>query len=118
MNVKAADYARLEADLARTERLSDLLDTRIKDIVVSRDLSAPKVTVLEPASPADAPSEPKVATALAIALGVGLAAGFACALTIDWADQRLWAARDVRARLQLPVLGVVPWLEVRAVDPE
>lgn len=113
LNVKAADYARLEADLARTERLSDLLDTRIKDIVVSRDLSAPKVTVLEPAAPADAPSEPKVATALAIALGVGLAAGFACALTIDWADQRLWAARDVRTRLQLPVLGVVPHMRGR-----
>lgn len=108
LNQKAAEYARLERDLGRIEKLSDLLDARIKGIDVSRDLNGFKVSILEAATPADSTSEPQKTKVMGIALAIGLLLGFACVLTLDWADQRLWGAKEIRGYLRLPVIGVVP----------
>ena len=108
VNVKAAEYAMLQSDLKRTERLSDIIDDRIKEINVTEDAGALNINILEVAKPAASPSKPQKARTMAIALVLGLMLGVGGALLRDWMDQRLRSAEEITATLGTPVLGVVP----------
>ena len=109
LNAKEAEYLRLESDVKRTEKMCDLLDSRIKEINVNDvEPSALNTQVLEVARPEDKPSKPRKALILAAALMMGLCLGAGLGVARDWMDHRLRSAEDIMASLGLPVLGVVP----------
>jgi capsular exopolysaccharide synthesis family protein len=110
LNAKAAQYTQLEMQLARTEKVLDFIETRLKEFRVSEnDEQHNNISMLEAAKPnPDNPARPQRAQVLAIALAIGLMAGLGAALLLDWMDHRIRSAAEVEALLGLPILGAVP----------
>ena len=108
LNVKAAKYALLKSELERSEKLCDILDSRIKEINVTEDTGALNISILEVAKAAEKPSEPRRAHVMAMALVLGLVLGGAAALLREWLDQRLKSCEEIASILGTQVLGVVP----------
>lgn len=117
LNVKAAEYAVLQTDLRRTERLCDILDSRIKEINVTEDAGALNISILEAARAAEKPSRPVKGQVLGIALAFGLLLGVGTALLADWKDQRLRTLEEVTEALSMSVLGVVPGMPDKKALP-
>jgi capsular exopolysaccharide synthesis family protein len=109
LNAKAADYARLEAELDRVRKQYDLIDSRIKEINVnSEDAGVLNVQVLEPARAEERPSSPKKSLVGAVALLAGVLLGTGAALARDWMDRRLRTADETETVLGMPVVVSVP----------
>ena len=108
LGVKAAEYAVLQSELKRAERVCEILDNRIKELNVTEDTGALNISILEVARPARSPSKPQKARILTIALALGLAFGTCLAFLRDWMDYRLHSSEEITALLNVPVLGEVP----------
>ena len=108
LGVKASEYAMLQSELGRAERICEILDDRIKELNVTEDTGALNISILEVARAAESPSKPRKAKILAMALVLGLMLGGGLALLRDWMDIRLRSADEVAAILGIPVLGIVP----------
>jgi polysaccharide biosynthesis transport protein len=108
LNQQQAQYALLQSDWEQTNKLCDILDTRIKELNITEDVGALNISILEVARPASSPSEPQKARVMAIALVMGLMLGGGIALLRGWMDQRLHSAEEISAVLGIPVLGIVP----------
>jgi len=108
IGVLAAEYSRLQSELARAERICEIVDNRIKELNVTEDVGALNINRLEVARPADNPSKPQKARIMAMALVLGLMFGTGLAFLRDWLDFRLRSSEEVSAILGIPVLGVVP----------
>lgn len=107
-NIKTAQFATLQADFSRIEKLCDIIDSRIKEINVTEDAGALNISILEAAKPADKPTKPQRARVMAMALALGLMLGIGIALLREWTDHRLRSAEEIASVLGVPVLGVVP----------
>jgi len=108
LGVQTATYAMLDSEILRTEKLCEILDTRIKELDVTQGAGALNVTSLEPPRPSKRPSSPQKGRVLAIGLLLGVISGLGAALAHDKLDQRLQSADEIAAASHLPVLGVVP----------
>ena len=108
LGVKAAQYAMLQSELNRTERICEILDDRIKELNVTEDTGALNISVLEVARPARSPSEPQKRRVMATALALGLVFGTCLAFLRDWMDYRLRSCEEISSVLHIPVLGVIP----------
>jgi succinoglycan biosynthesis transport protein ExoP len=108
LGVKVSEYAMLQSELGRAERICEILDDRIKELNVTEDTGALNISILEVARAAEKPSKPQKAKVMAMALVLGLMFGGGLALVRDWMDIRLRSADEVTALLGIPVLGIVP----------
>ena len=107
LNTKAAEFQQLEIDAKRAQATLDMLYGRIKELNVTED--APLVIdVLETARANSSPVKPKAMQIAGIALVIGLMLGLGGALLNDWMDQRMRSVEEIRAVLDLPVLGIIP----------
>ncbi|MHC4168648.1 MAG: polysaccharide biosynthesis tyrosine autokinase [Planctomycetota bacterium] len=112
--VLAARYSLLQSELARAERICEIVDNRIKELnVTAQDVEALRISILEVAEPADKPSKPQKAKIMAMALALGLMFGAGFAFLRDWLDFRLRSSEEVSAILGIPVLGVVPKMSTK-----
>ncbi|MEM8943655.1 MAG: polysaccharide biosynthesis tyrosine autokinase [Planctomycetota bacterium] len=108
VNSQAAKLASLEDALARTIRLVDILDERIKEVNLSENVGAMNVSVMEVAMPSSSPSYPVRSRFLAIGAFLGGLLGFGLAWLRDLLDHRLKSIEEIAGALQLPVLGALP----------
>lgn len=109
-NTKAVEYDLLQAEVQRRERISEILDSRIKQIDVTGDVGALNISVLEWAQAGGAPVHPQKARIIGLALILGAILGLIAASIWEWADDRLRTTADISRRLGLPVLGEIPHL--------
>jgi len=117
-NNKAAQFATMDSDYRRLEKLCDDLQTRMNEIHVTEDTGALNVTVLEWGKPPGAPSKPDRTRTLMIALLLGITLGFGMAFVIASTDHRFRSAEEVQSALDLPVLGAVPLISGVSTLPE
>ncbi len=108
VNVKSAEYAMMQSELNRNERLCEILDTRIKELSVIEDTGGMNITIREVGKADDVAIKPRKSRIMAMALVAGLMLGVGLALLRDWTDQRLRSVEEVSAYLGVSVLGVVP----------
>ncbi len=110
VNLLAAKLATLEADVERTTRQVDALDSRISEVELTRnvDVGDMSVSVMDTALPALEPSYPNRLRFLAIGAFLGGLCGFGLAWLRDLLDHRLKSIDEISAALQLPVLGALP----------
>lgn len=108
LGLKAAEYAVLQSELKRAERVCEILDNRIKELNVTEDTGALNISILEAARPAENPSKPQKARTMTMALIMGLICGTGLAFLREWMDYRLHSSEEITALLGVPVLGEVP----------
>jgi len=108
MNIRTAEFAIMKSTLSRTERLCDIIDSRIKELNVTENTGAMNITVLEVAVAGGSPIKPQKTRTMAMVLVMGLMLGVGLALLRDWTDHRLRSSEEVAACVGAPILGVVP----------
>lgn len=109
LGVKATEYSVLQSELNRSERICDILDSRIKELNITEDVGALNISILEVAHPAGSPSKPNKARIMGIALVFGLMLGGGLAVLRDMTrDHPLRSADEISVVLGIPVLGVIP----------
>ena len=95
-----------EADTLRS--LYDALLQRYREIGVAGGVGTNTVSVVDRADPPGGPYTPNLMLNLLIGLGLGLAAGVATAIALEFLNDTIKTPEDVRQKLQLPSLGVIP----------
>ncbi|TWU25785.1 polysaccharide biosynthesis tyrosine autokinase [Bythopirellula polymerisocia] len=116
VNSQAAKLALLEESLARTARLTDILDERIKEVNLIEDVGAMNVSILEVAGPTTVPTYPNRTRFLGVGGLLGGLVGFGLAWLRNLMDHRLKSIDEIAQVLQLPVLGALPLSSERAND--
>ena len=100
-----------EEALDRTEKLCDILDDRIKEVNLTEEVGAMNVSIMEVAGPSPEPSYPKPSKFLALGILLGGLSGLGLTWLREILDHRLKSIEEIASAMQLPVLGVVPYLE-------
>lgn len=98
----------LQEAFARTERLCDILDNRIKELNLTEDVGAMNVSIMEVAAPGGL-SYPVPSRFLLTGLFAGGLMGCGLAWLRDLLDHRLKSVDEIATVLQLPVLGALPY---------
>jgi len=103
------DSLKREADVSR-EVLNSLLE-RHKQTDVAQQLTASNIRIVDPAVVPGAPARPQHRGDIMKGALWGLALAFGLTFLLDRLDNTLKSAADVRAHLEVPVLGVIPRVE-------
>lgn len=112
-SVRYAILAR-EADTNRT--LYDGLLQRYKELSAAAGINANNLSIVDVAEPPLAPSSPKLALNLVVALALGLILAGAAVLVREQLDDAVCAPDEVEGKLGLPLLGAIPLVQDIAVD--
>lgn len=111
------EYRAMQDNIARSERLSDILDDRIKELTVTENVGAMNVTVLDVAGPAGMPFSPKRSSFLGQGLMLGLLVGFGLAYLRHLLDLRIRSSDEACSLMQSTLLGVVPSVNRKLDEP-
>ncbi|HEX5184722.1 MAG TPA: polysaccharide biosynthesis tyrosine autokinase [Allosphingosinicella sp.] len=95
-----------EVETARTQ-YENLL-SRYKDVEVAGGLDSSAVSIVDKAEPPSLPFKPNLILNLLMGLGLGLVAGIGAALALEFLNDTIKTPDDVRDKLHLPSLGVIP----------
>jgi len=115
LNKKQIEFARLKRESDNDQRLYDLVLKRLKDIELSGLLRTSNVRVLDAARPLVVPIRPVVSRIILLSMLLGLVAGVALAMLLEFGDNRLHGQEDVEA-LGAPMLGFIPILPPEAAN--
>ncbi|MBB3911071.1 GumC family protein [Sphingomonas desiccabilis] len=111
--VRYAILAR-EADTNRT--LYDGLLQRYKELSAAAGINANNLSIVDRAEPPLAPSSPKLALNLLVALTLGLILAGATVLVREQFDDAVRAPDEVEGKLGLPLLGAIPRVQDIAAE--
>jgi len=106
-NAKSVEYAMLESDLKRKEKLCDILESRIKDIDIRGDAGGLNIAVLEWAKASTRPSSPSASRVIALAIMLSLTLSAVAMLACDRLDDRIRDTGESFQTAGLPLLGSV-----------
>lgn len=111
LTIKAAEYQKLEADVAITQRVMDSVEARIKSIPMYDEAESINLRVLEEASEPERgnPTRP----VRSIVLFEGLMIGMIVGIALTFLDSRLRSVDEVSAAVGLPILSVIPHMPRR-----
>ena len=100
-------------DIERTQLVFENVINRLNEIsLVDNDPSGVKAKVISPPGIGEQ-VEPNLPVILALALGLGMVIGIATAYGVEMADQRFRSPEDLRAQLELPIVGHIPLIRPR-----
>ena len=101
-------YNILQRDVDTNRGLYDALLARYKEIGVAGGVGASPVSIVDRAIMPGGPFKPNLLFNVIAGLGLGLLAGVAAALALEFLHDTIKTREDVRAKLGLACLGVVP----------
>jgi capsular exopolysaccharide synthesis family protein len=108
LNDAAAQYAILQREVDTNRELYNAVLTRMKDVAVTSGEPLNNVSVIVPAEVPTAPTSPRKARELMMALILGLSGGLGLAFTLDFFDNTLKNPEEAETYLREPILGIVP----------
>ncbi len=108
VNTKQAEFDRIAAEISRLEKYGDQLNDQMKSIGLAESAGAMNVYVVEQASTNRAPVEPNLLKLIFIGCAAGLLLGAGLGLLLEFTDQRMRSAEEIKAVVGLPIMGVVP----------
>lgn len=108
---RSIQYNILERELDTSRSLYEGLLQRYKEVGVTGTLASNNISIVDQAQVPGAPSKPQLLLNLAIAALLGLGIGVGAAFLIEALDESLGTPEDVEAKLNIPVLGVIPLLD-------
>ena len=101
-------YNILQRDVDTNRGLYDALLARYKEIGVAGGVGASPVSIVDRAVVPGSPFKPNLFYNVLAGLGLGLLAGIAAALALEFVHDTIKNREDVRTKLGLACLGVVP----------
>lgn len=108
---RSIQYNILQRELDTSRSLYEGLLQRYKEVGVTGTLASNNISIVDAAEIPDSPSKPQLLLNLAIAMLLGLGLGVGAAFLLEALDESLGTPEDVEAKLNIPVLGVVPLLD-------
>lgn len=110
MSRKEFQLASLERDVQTNRQLYDLFVNRAKETGVTGDLQSTIARVVDPAIVTMTPVKPRKTLIISISLFIGLMLGIVLALLLEYLDNTVRSGEDVATKLQVPLLGILPWV--------
>jgi capsular exopolysaccharide synthesis family protein len=104
---KTIEYALLAKEADESQSLYQDLLKRLKEAGVLEGLHSSNLTVVDLATPAPAPSTPRVPMLLGSGLFVGVFLGLCSAIATDTIDNKILGIEEIEA-INLPLLGLLP----------
>ncbi len=101
-------YSILQRNVETSQKLYDILLSRIKESDILKDNSASNIRIVEQAAISRRPISPKIFRNLLLAIIFGLLGGSLLAFFFEYMDQTLRTPEDVQSYLNLPVLSAIP----------
>ncbi|MEQ7872943.1 polysaccharide biosynthesis tyrosine autokinase [Sphingomonas sp. ASV193] len=108
MRGRTVRYGTLQRDVDTNRSLYDALLQRYKNVGVGSGIGSSAVTIVDRADPPGAPYKPDFMRNLLMGLGVGLASGLILAVLLDMLSDTIKTREDVRTKLHVACLGVIP----------
>jgi succinoglycan biosynthesis transport protein ExoP len=106
--------ARMERDVKVSERLFSVLKEKHQEILIREKEQVSEISLVRPAMLSLAPINPPQALPKALAgFVVGLVLGLVLAFVVEALDTSIGAIEDVESFLEIPVVGVIPHLDIR-----
>ena len=102
------DTTLLTAEIANNSSLLTTLETNYDTFKTTQAQNLETVSIAAPASQPTKPSSPVLALDLALGLIAGLLVGLGIAALAEYLDQGLSTEEDVRERLGVPCLAIIP----------
>ncbi|MBN1622142.1 MAG: polysaccharide biosynthesis tyrosine autokinase [Endomicrobiales bacterium] len=106
------EYSRLTRELKINEQLYTLLAKRFKEAQISEADRVQSAFVVTPAVEPKAPIKPNRMVNLSVGAFLGVFLGFVFALIIENLDTSIGTIEDVEKFLDLPVVGIIPHIEI------
>jgi capsular exopolysaccharide synthesis family protein len=101
-------YTILQREVDTNRSLYDALLARFKEVGVAGGVGTNTVSIVDRAQPPGGPFSPNLPFNVAVGLLAGLLLGFGAAFAIEWVDDTVKTPEDVRAKLGVAPLGVIP----------
>jgi polysaccharide biosynthesis transport protein len=108
LNQASVQYNNLKRDVDTNQQLYQALLQRLKETGVTTGLQFGNVHVVQPAKPAEAPSSPRTAVNLTLALMLGLMLGLGLAFFNEYLDRSVKTVEDLEEFTGLPALASLP----------
>jgi capsular exopolysaccharide synthesis family protein len=108
---KEAQLSSLQHEVDSNKALYDTFLNRAKETEVSSNLQSTAGRLVDPAEPNRIPLRPKKLQVISIAAVLGVLAGVALVILLDFLDSTMHSVPDVERRLRVNVLGTVQVLE-------
>lgn len=105
---RSVQYNILQREVDTNRALYDALLQRYKEIGVAGGIGTNQVSVVDRAEQPGAPYRPNLPFNLLVGLALGLFAGVAAAFILEFVNDTVKTPDDVRDKLQLASLGVIP----------
>lgn len=105
---RSVRYNILQREVDTNRGLFDALLQRYKEIGVAGGIGTAPVSIVDRAEVPGGPFTPDLPFNLLAGLGLGLVGGVGLAVGLEFVNDTIKTREDVRNKLQLPVLGVVP----------
>ena len=105
---RSIQYNILQREVDTNRSLYDALLQRFKEIGVAGGIGMAPVSIVDRADPPGGPYKPNLLLNLLGGVGLGLLAGLAAAVALEFINDTIKTREDVRTKLQLPCLGAVP----------
>ena len=105
---RSIDYNILsrEADTLRSQY--DGLLQRFKEVSIASGVGSSQLSIVDRAMPPTFPYEPNLNSAIMTGLGLSFAFALALAFLVDYVDDTIKTPEDIKQKLGLAVIGVVP----------
>jgi capsular exopolysaccharide synthesis family protein len=105
---RSIQYNILQRDVDTNRSLYDALLQRFKEIGVAGGIGLAPVSIVDRADVPTFPFKPNLFVNMMAGLGLGLLAGIAGAVGLEFLNDTIKTREDVRTKLKLPCLGSVP----------
>ncbi|HEX8644458.1 MAG TPA: polysaccharide biosynthesis tyrosine autokinase [Allosphingosinicella sp.] len=105
---RSIQYNILQRELDTNKGLYEALLQRYREIGIAGGVGTNTVSIVDRAEPAGGPFTPNLMMNLLLGAGIGFALGFVAALGLDILNDVIKSPDDVRNKLGLPSLGLIP----------
>ncbi len=110
---RSIQYTILQREVDTNRSLYDALLQRYKQIGVAGGVGMAPVSIVDRAQVPALPFKPNLLLNLLVGLGLGLVAGIAGAVGLEFLNDTIKTREDVRRKLALPCLGTVPRISAK-----
>jgi len=105
---KHKEYENLQRNLARLQRLYDLIFNRLQEVDISAGIQMESVRILERAMVPGGPVKPRNLQSLFLAALIGLGVGIGLIFALEFMDDSVRYPEEIGRTLGIPCLGLVP----------